>query len=258
MNQPTNLEEYLDPEIYDLENTPSELEQSFYLSLAREAGGPVLELGCGTGRMTIPMAQDGLDITGIDVAPTMLEQARMKAGNLPIQWIEADVRNIHLEKQFNFIFEYGCVFMHMLSNADQRAFLQCVHEHLTDTGRFVVSLFFPHPKFLQTITEEEEWFTYQDDDGRTIRVGGYQVYDELRQVVTETAIRRITNVDGSERILEAPLSKRYTFPQEMELLLDMNGFTVQERYGGPDRSNLTGESQYMVYVCAKKQSGGRR
>ncbi len=206
--------------------------------------------------MTIPMAQDGLDITGVDVVPTMLEQARRKAGDLPIQWIEADVRSFHLGKQFHFIFEYGCVFMHMLSNADQQAFLHSVYEHLADPGRFVVSLFFPHPKYLQTMTEEEEWFTYQDDAGRTIRVSGYQAYDELRQVVTETAIRRITNADGSGRILKAPLSKRYTFPQEMEVLLDMNGFTVQERYGGPDRSALTGESQYMVYVCAKKRKNG--
>ena len=74
--------------------------------------------------------------------------------------------------------------------------------------------------------------------------------------MTETAIRRRTNADGSERILNAPLSKRYTFPQEMEVLLDRNGFIVQERYGGPDRNDLTGESQYMVYVCAKKQSNG--
>ncbi len=114
-----NLEEYQDPDIYDLENAASELEHSFYLSLAHEAGGPVLELGCGTGRMTIPMVQAGLDVTGLDVVPTMLEQARRKAGDLPIQWIEADVRNFHLGRQFHFIFEYGCVFMHMLSNTDQ-------------------------------------------------------------------------------------------------------------------------------------------
>ncbi len=248
----TNLEEYQDPEIYDLENAPSDLDESFYLSLAHEVGGPVLELGCGTGRMTIPMAKAGLEITGLDVTSAMLEQARRKAGDLPIQWMEADVRSFHLGRQFNFIFECGSVFMHMLSNADQRAFLQHVYEHLADAGRFVFSVLFPHPRYLQTLEAEEEWYTIQDDKGRTIKVSGYQTYDELSQVVTETAIRRIKAADGNESILEAPLRKRYTFPQEMEALLDANGFIIKERYGGPDRSALTSASMFMVYICAKK------
>jgi SAM-dependent methyltransferase len=63
----TNLEEYLYPDLYDLENPDYEQEGSFYLSIAREVGGPVLELGCGTGRVSIPLAQNGLVVTGLDV-----------------------------------------------------------------------------------------------------------------------------------------------------------------------------------------------
>lgn len=129
-----------------------------------------------------------------------------------------------------------------------------VREHLAPGGRFVVSLFFPHPNGLQTVAEANEWFSYQNRQGRKVRVGGTEKYDELRQVKVETAIRRIANPDGSETVYTAPLSLRYTFPQEMEALLDWAGFVVTERYGGPDRSPLTAASRFMVYVCAEKGS----
>ena len=248
----SNLEEYLYPELYDLENPDFEPEGPLYLSIANEMGGPVLELGCGTGRYTIPLAENGLEITGLDVVPGMLALAKTKAGNLPIQWIEADVRDFHLDRKFNFIFESGSVFMHMLTNADQLAFLARVREHLAPEGQFVFSLFFPHPGGLYTNAEEKDWFTYQDSKGSTIRVSGTEKYDELRQVKTETAIRHIVSSDGHEIVHVAPLQLRYTFPQEMEGLLDRTGFDVKEHYGSPDRSPLTDDSRYLVFVCVSK------
>ena len=254
MNTATNFEEYLHPDLYDLENPDFEPEGSFYLSFARELGDPVLELGCGTGRMTILLAQNGVEITGLDVVPEMLALARQKAGDLPIQWVEADVRHFHLGRKFNFIFESGSVFMHMLTNADQQAFLAGVYEHLALEGCFVFSLFYPHPDILQTQAEEKEWFNYLDNQGRTVRVSGTEMYDELRQVKVETAIRRIAGADGKETTYVAPLYLRYTFPQEVEALLDYGGFEVKERYGGPDRSPLTADSRFLVYVCARKSN----
>lgn len=246
-----NLEEYDHPELYDLENPDFDPEGSFFLSIAAATGGPALELGCGTGRMTIPLAQHGLEITGLDPAAEMLALARAKAGDLPIEWIEADGRDFHLGRQFNFIFESGAVFMHMLTNADQQAFLRCVHEHLAPDGRFVFSVFFPHSDRIVSAPEEKEWLSYQDNQGRTVRVSGTEVYDELRQVKLETAIRRIMEPDGSETVHVAPLALRYTFPLEIEALLERAGFVVVERYGGADRSPLTSESQFMVYICSR-------
>jgi SAM-dependent methyltransferase len=254
MNSDPNFAEYLHPELYDLENPDFEPEGPFYLSIARETSGPVLELGCGTGRMTIPLAREGLEISGLDAVPGMLALAREKAGDLPVEWIEADARDFHLGRTFRLIFESGGVFMHMLSNADQAAFLARAREHLAPGGRFVVSLFFPHPGGLHTDLEEKEWFTYQDGQGRAVQVSGTEAYDELRQVKVETAIRRVTEPDGSQTVHVAPLALRYTFPQEMEGLLERAGFDVLERYGGPDRSPPSAESTYLVYVCAGRDT----
>jgi SAM-dependent methyltransferase len=249
MSDYENLQEYQNPELYDIENPDFEPVGLFYLSIARETGGPILELGCGTGRMTIPLAIQGFDITGLDIVPGMLDLARKKAGDLPIRWIEADARDFHLNKKFNFIFENGSVFMHMLTNSDQDEFLARVREHLNPGGRFVMSLFFPHLAQLESAPEEKEWYTYQDGQGRTVRVSGIEVYDEIRQIKNETAIRRMTASSGEEEVHVAPLLLRYTFPQEMERLLDCSGFKVIARYGEADHSELSENSPFMLYVC---------
>jgi SAM-dependent methyltransferase len=253
-----SLEEYAHPELYDLENQPFEPDGPFSLALAQQLQGPVLELGCGTGRVTIPLAQNGVDITGLDLVPAMLERAKLKAGGLAIRWVAADARCYHLEQadgtrsHFRMIFEIGSVFQHMLAQADQEAFLARVHEHLEDDGRFVMSLFFPHPDMLTDVQAEQPWFSYENLAGQEVSVSGTEAYDPLRQVKLETAYRRWEDASGQEIVHVAPLSLRYVFPQEMETLLHYNGFRVLERYGDWDGSPLSKESRLMIYVCAKR------
>src|SRR5262245_53619005 len=102
----SNLDEYADPELYDVENPEAGPEGSFVMDLAREYSGPVLELGCGTGRIAIPLAQNGVNITGLDVMRGMLALAKRKAAELPIEWVEADARTFRLGKRFRLIFDY--------------------------------------------------------------------------------------------------------------------------------------------------------
>jgi SAM-dependent methyltransferase len=125
-----DLSEYADPVLYDSENTAFEPDGPFYLDLARQAGGPVLELGCGPGRLTIPLAREGLDITGLDVTAGMLARAQAQAGALPIRWVEADARAFRLGRRFGAVLATGGLFQHMLGRADQEALLACVREHL--------------------------------------------------------------------------------------------------------------------------------
>ena len=246
-----NLLEYADPEIYDLENVDFEPSGPFMLDFAEKTGGPVLELGCGTGRITIPLAAHGVDITGLDVVPGMLERAREKSRGLPVEWILADVRDFHLNRTFRLIFESGSVFQHMLARRDQDAFLARVREHLQDGGLFVLGSIFPRPALLGSVVEEQEWFTEQHPDGYEIRVSGTEHYDAVRQVKVETAYRRWRDNEGREVVRVAPLTLRYMFPQEMEVLLNHNGLEIVERYGDYDSSPLTNESRMQIYVCRK-------
>jgi SAM-dependent methyltransferase len=245
----TNLEEYIDPVLYDIENESFEPDGPFYLVLARRFGGSVLELGCGTGRVTIPIVQQGVQITGVDLVPQMLERAKSKAHNLPIRWVEADARSFNLSTRFQFIFESGALFQHLLERSDQEAMLACVREHLEPSGYFVVGAIFPNAELMTSIEEEQDWFSYLNNQGQEIRVSGTQYYDSLKQIKTETAFRRWTDAEGNQVVRCAPLMLRYFFPQEMEALLHYNGFTITERYGDHDFSPLTNESKHMIYVC---------
>jgi len=254
MNDQNNLSEYSDPEIYDLENSDFEPDGPFILSLAKKLGGKVLELGCGTGRVTIPLAQSGVEIVGLDIVPGIIDLARRKSGELPIEWVVADVRTFHLGQKFRLIFESGSVFHHMLTLQDQEAYLARVREHLEDDGQWVLSLFFPKLHHLVSTDEEEEWFTTQHPDGYEIKVSGIDKYDAIRQIKTETAYRRWTEPNGKVMTHVAPLSLRYVYPQEMEALLHYAGFEVVERYGDSDLSPLTNESRFLIYICRKRVS----
>lgn len=250
-----NLLEYADPIIYDAE-IGAETKDSFkpdgpfYLALAQQLGGKVLELGCGTGRFTIPLAERGVDIMGLDIMPEMLMRAKIKAEGLPIRWIEGDVRTFHLNEQFRLIIETGGTFQHLLARTDLEAMLERVREHLERAGCFIFSIVFPHLYFLQD-HQDEHAFSYTTEDGRVVSLSASQQYDHLRQIWIEVAIRRWKKKNGQEVIKQVPLARRLIFPQEMEMLLQYNGLSVIERYGDWDKSPLTNESKLMIYVCRK-------
>jgi 2-polyprenyl-3-methyl-5-hydroxy-6-metoxy-1,4-benzoquinol methylase len=153
-----NLEEYKNPKLYDLENSHYEPDGPFFLQLAQQIGDPVLEVGCGTGRITIPLAQQGIDITGLDVVPQMIERARQKAPELPIQWLHGDARPFRLERRFHLIFESGALFQHLLTRKDQEAFLARAGEHLEPDGRLVIGSIVPTADMMETDETEKAWF----------------------------------------------------------------------------------------------------
>jgi SAM-dependent methyltransferase len=248
----SNLSEYSDAESYDLENpvedTSVEAINNFLLAIARETGAPILELGCGTGRFTIPLARQGFDLIGLDVVPGMLARALQKAGDLPVQWVEADVRSFQLGRQVRLVFDVGEAFLHLLERADHEAILARVHEHLHPEGRFVLATVFPRLEIMTT-QGEHEWFSYTGPHGQEVRVSGTTRYDPVRQIYHEDAIRRWHDKDGQEVVRYAPLARRRFFPQELEALLHYNHFKTVACYGDWDRTPLVETSPWMVFVC---------
>ena len=121
-----NLDEYRNPRLYDLENPDFEPEGLFYLDMARELGGPVLELGCGTGRILIPIAQEGIPIVGIDRSVDMLGRAKQKVLALApktrrgIKLVRGDMRDFDLGREFKLIMIPFRAFLHLLTPEDQR------------------------------------------------------------------------------------------------------------------------------------------
>jgi SAM-dependent methyltransferase len=196
-----NLEEFADARGYDLQDQ-SDTGVAFYAALARETGGPVLELACGTGRVSIPIARLGFAVTGLDIVPGMVAVAREKSAGLPTRWVEGDARTFDLGEQFRLIFVTGNAFQAFLTRADQEALLGRVRAHLDDEGLFAFETRNPRWTIsetrdedglwaaLETREEEEVYPPHTDGGGREVRRSKTQVYDHAAQILHWTTSRR--------------------------------------------------------------------
>ena len=254
-----NLEDFADAETYDVV-CADDTGVQFYTELARETGGPVLEIACGTGRVGIPIARTGLAVTGVDLVPGMIERARYKSAGLPARWVLGDARTFELGERFGLIFLTGNAFQMFLTRTDQEALFARVHAHLHDGGLFAFET--RNPRWtLPDGRDEEGWFaplstsdveeqgeTYMDAAGRAVRVTLRRTYDHVSQIMYVTSQHRRDD-DGNERVRTVRIALRFTFPQELAALLHYNGFTVERQYGDWDLSPLTATSPSIIVVC---------
>ena len=248
MSTKTNLEEYENPILYDFENDVIVDDISFLLKWAEHVDGVIVDLACGTGRATIPLAKQGHELIGVDIHPGMLEQARKKSSKLAINWVEQDCTKLQLDVKSNLIYMVGNSFQHFLTNEDQDNLLHSVHKHLASDGIFIFGTRFPNKEELLQPAEEEYWRSYTDpSSGQHVDVFTISDYDSLKQIQHYTTIRRAQ--DGTES--RTRISLRYVFPQEMQRLAETNGFKILHIYGDWKENPITGESVEMVCVLQK-------
>ena len=252
MYDPINLSAYADPILDELVSGEPKIDGTIFLDLLRQAKKPILELGCGYGRITIPLAQRGItELTGLEFCGPSLEYARARTGDLPICWVEADVRKFHLEERYELIFARGGVFDFMLTRADQEAMLARVHEHLADDGQFIFDVCNLPPNAMINEPEEVEWFSKVHPNGRQIYFSGITRYDLSKQQYFQKCYERWDSPDG--KLVREPweLTLRYTMPQEMEALLHYNGFKIIKTYAEWDGTPGTAERPESIYICEK-------
>jgi SAM-dependent methyltransferase len=251
----SSLDTYTDAEEYDLENGLTGPELPFYGDLARETGGPVLDLACGTGYLTIPLAEQGLAVTGVDRSQAMLAHARRKAGVLPIHWLLADCRTLDLGERFRLVTLTGNAFQEFLTREDQEGLLGTVRRHLAPGGLFAFETRFPRSSELLTPeavagawSAETVWRQFEDARGHTVTVSTAQRHDAVRQTV-EYVIYRRWNEDARDEVRTERAALRLVYPREMGALLHYNGLAIRDAFGDWDRRPLTNDSPRMIYVC---------
>jgi SAM-dependent methyltransferase len=244
------LGEFVDPVNYDLEVGGDHPSHHFYANLAKQVGGTTLEVACGTGLVAIPLAQQGILVTGMDIVPAMLAHARNKseALGLSIRWFQGDARNFDLSEKFNFIYMTGNAFQAFLNNADQQDLLQNIRKHLTTDGIFAFETRNPNWDDCSTDLNETDWMTYANDKGLTVRITETREYDHVAQVLVYNLYRRWKEV-GVEKERVTHIAIRYTFPQELNALLERSGFQIVNQYGNWDKSPLTKDSPSIISVC---------
>ncbi len=144
-----------DPDFYDIA-TPQTFggDVEWYRRKVREAGGPVLELGAGTGRVTIAIAQDGASVWALDADTGMLGALKRKVDGLPrdvqkrVTIVEGDMRTFALETRFALVISPFRAFLHNLTHDDQLACARCVYGHLLPGGRFAFNIFHPSLEYM--------------------------------------------------------------------------------------------------------------
>lgn len=242
---------YHDPRHYDalMGDYAGGAELQFYMHHVAAAAGPVLELGCGTGRLTIPLVEDGWDVTGLDLSEAMLALAEEKAkrSGVAVPWVRADFRDFQLMRRFALAFIPINSFAHLIDRTDQEAFLACVKRHLAPGGRLLISYFNPSlelltrdPRRRYTVGE----YYHPDGSGRVIVTESHR-YDRATQ------INHLTwhyQQDGRPEDTRA-LPMRIFYPQELKSILHYNGFAVEAVYGDYDGAPFHGDSPHQLVVC---------
>lgn len=207
----------------------------FLAAQAQKTGDPILELACGTGILTLPLAARGYQITGLDNSSAMLAHARRKAASQPktippIEWVQADMRAFDLNDPFRLIFLVHNSISALRTYQDFAACMDCVRQHLAPEGKFIVNTFMPDFTILQRAPgTRHPYRRYRDPTNRQeVLLLQENDYDPVHQILS-TRIYRQTPGNPAQQMGELQL--RIYFPQEFDALLQWNGFTIERKLG---------------------------
>jgi SAM-dependent methyltransferase len=246
---------YEDAAYYDYTYRRRRDDVRFYGELAARRGGPVLELGAGTGRVTLEIAKRGLDVVGIEGVPAMIARAREKLASVPASTRErvtirrGDLRKVRLRKKFPLVISPFNVFMHLYTRQDLEQAFETVRAHLAPKGAFVFDVLMPDLVAMTrrpTKLYRGPALTHPETGKRYIYLEAFE-YDAPRQVQMVSMIFQDAADIGEMRIV--PLSQRQFFPQELEALLHYNGFEIEQQFGDFDQSPLETDSESQIIVA---------
>ncbi|MBV8171371.1 MAG: class I SAM-dependent methyltransferase [Candidatus Eremiobacteraeota bacterium] len=234
---------------------------AFYADCAMHARGPVLELGCGTGRILIASAAAGATVAGLDLSPLMLDACRRKIAKLPaeiakrIELVEDDMRSFKLGRRFALITIPFRAFCHLINVDDQLACLRRVREHLDDEGELVFDVFQPRLDMLidpRAGDEVEDTPESALGDGRTVRRTARRA--KIRQAEQTMQVEfnyYIKSANGQVERLTESFPFRYYFRYELEHLLARAGLRVAALYGWYDRSPVSEQPRDLIFTARR-------
>jgi len=231
---------------------------AFYRDAAREFGDPALELGCGTGRVTMALAEAGNRVTGLDLSERMLERAIRKRAELRVEprervhLIQGDMTKFDLGEKFRLVIIPFRAFHHLLEVKQQMDCLECVRKHLTAGGRLVLDVFQTDAERMHDPVHHRETLVaeYKTQDRREVRIAERVVaFHRAEQRNDVEMIFTVVHPGGRKERLVFAWTLRYFFRYEMEHLLARCGFRVTALHGNFDRTPLRDDSPEMIFVA---------
>lgn len=247
---------------YDLHYQQVKFDYDFYLELAGRfgPGAKILELACGSGRLFMPLLEAGYNLTGVDLSIEMLDLARQKVATLAPEFqqkgrlLVGDMRRLEEVvggEEFDLIILGFNSFQHLLTPADQHACLASACRHLAPRGRFVLAVLNPES---DTRDPAKNRMEYYGSSVNPLRQSKINLMVSTTDYPAEQ-LRRLLYIfyenlpDGTTEKIVAPLTMRYAYRAELDLLLQQAGFAVENLYGDYKFEKFSKESPRLIYIC---------
>jgi SAM-dependent methyltransferase len=241
---------------YDVEHDALTADVALYCELARAAGGgPVLELGCGTGRVLAGLVRSGHTAVGVDCSSVMLARAEDRLRRLDpagARWrvVASDVRDLALPERFRLALAPLDLLGYFPTADDQLGALAVVGRQLYPEGQLAIDVAFPPGAFLgQPEGVLVHQWSHWEASGALVSKWWLRQIDAARQLQHLTALYDVTVPDGTLRRWVHELTLRYYYRYELEWLLQQAGFRVEGVYGGYALEELAGESSRLVILA---------
>ncbi|HEU5430588.1 MAG TPA: class I SAM-dependent methyltransferase [Thermomicrobiales bacterium] len=225
--------------LYDLEHAAWTDDLELYLNVARVVGDPILELGCGTGRLLVPLAEAGFRVTGVDRSAAMLARAERFAADAGVadrvELVETGMTELGglPAGTFGLVLVPLNGLLHLASAGEQRHALTAARRLLDPRGQLVLDLMNPTPETLRSIDggviHEGQWTLV--DGTRADKFGARRVFPAEQRIDTDLWYDLIGS-DGAVRRIATSFPMRYVHRAELELMLELAGFAEWQVYGG--------------------------
>lgn len=252
---------YTDAALYDRNYRRRRYDVRFYESIAAEHGGPILELGAGSGRVTIALARAGHEVVAVDRMEPMLAQLQgalakeTRAVRERVRIVRGDLLTVRLRLRFALVIAPFNVFMHLYTRDDVERALATCRAHLAPRGRLVFDVLMPEIRaFARDPMRTYVSRPITDGSGRRWRYAEQFQYDSATQIQMVTAILSAEDDPTDVRVL--PLAHRQFYPQELEALLHYNGWSMEQRWGDFERGAIREGCESQVIVARAR--GKRR
>jgi len=234
----------------------------FYADYAKKYNcNNILELCCGTGRVAITLAKEGFNITGLDLSNEMLDVFREKLDKLDdneknkIELAHGNVADFNLNKKFDLIIAPFRAFQCLTDDKDIENSMNCIKNHLTDKGIFIINVFNPDPDRMnenwcyplriqwERLDEKTENYVIKKDRGDRI--------DLQNRIIYVTFIFEVKDKSGNISIFEDKLKLKYYYENQLQEIIEKAGLKIKEKFGWYDKTGVEEAKRELIFVCGK-------
>ncbi len=239
---------------YDLFADNSDI--PFFLKYAKKIGSPILDLAAGTGRISFALAKDGHEVVALESSQSMLEVAKQKLKQTSpviankVILVKGDMTNFNLERKFELVIIPNSI-GHAITSEEQLSTLQCIRNHLTDSGVFILDIY---PGEMQYERAEFKENPVPLPDGTTVERHGEIRSNMLNQIMTVN-LQYIVR-DSEKNIIEeveVVSSAALLYNKDIDLLISRSGFMVVDELGGFDGQSYSSESGRRILILKKSK-----